>query len=99
MDTTTPDSIADERTIAKIYFDDDDEPVHVDAAFIVEDWDWVIGFDQIQSAEHDYVSIPVARVIGVMSPEYVQFSHNGRRVTGYGITEPEIEEYRGFLPL
>lgn len=99
MDATKDVDVATDRTIAKIYFDDDDQPMQVDAAFIIEEWDWVVGFDQVGSEDNDSLSIPVGRVVGVMSPEYVQFSRNGRRVTGYGIEEHEIEEYAPFLPL
>jgi len=79
-----------DRTVAKIYYADD-QPVQVDAAFIIEGWDWVVGFDQ--------VSIPADRVVGVMSPLYTQFSKNGRRVTAYGIEDHDVEEYTPFLPL
>lgn len=89
----------DELTsIAKIYYADD-QPVVVDAAFIIEDWDWVIGFDQTETEGYDYVSVPTDRVIGVMSAEYTQFSQNGRRVTGYGIMDDEVREFRDLLPV
>jgi len=97
MDTTTDEEV--DRTIAKIYSDDDDQPVQVDAAFIIEDWDWVVGFDQLATDGNDYISIPVERVVGVMSPQYTQFSQNGRRVTAYGIEDHEVKEYAPFLPL
>lgn len=97
MDTTTQQAETT-RTVAKIY-DDDDQPVQVDAAFIIEDWPWVVGFDQVATESHDYVSIPESRVVGVMSPQYTQFSRNGRRVTAYGIDDREVEEYAEFLPL
>lgn len=84
--------------VAKVYYADD-QPVELRAAFIIEDWDWVIGFDQIGTEGYDYVSIPADRVVGVMSPRYTQFAANGRRVTGYGITDAEVREFRDLLPL
>ncbi|NHN41324.1 hypothetical protein G9C85_06695 [Halorubellus sp. JP-L1] len=98
MNTTDVDDADPNRTVAKIYYDDD-QPVQVDAAFIIEDWPWVVGFDQVGTDGHDYVSIPSERVVGVMSPLYSQFSRNGRRVTAYGIETDEIEEYVSLLPL
>ncbi|WP_435333816.1 hypothetical protein [Haloarchaeobius sp. TZWWS8] len=96
MSTVMPAS--EKRTVAKIYYADE-QPVQVDAAFVIEGWDWVVGFDQCMTDEYDYVSIPVDRVIGVMSPTYSQFSHNGRRVTAYGIDDVEVEEFLHLLPL
>jgi len=84
--------------VAKVYYADD-QPVELYAAFIIEGWDWVIGFDQVGTAAYDYVSIPADRVVGVMSSRYAQFSANGRRVTGYGITDAEVREFRDLLPL
>lgn len=79
--------------------DADDRPIELYAAFIIENWDWVIGFDGVGIEGYDYVSIPADRVVGVMSAQYAQFSANGRRVTGYGITDAEIREFRDLLPL
>src|SRR6056297_3548215 len=84
--------------IANIYYADE-EATKVDAAFLIEDWDWVVGFDQIATDEYDYVSIPVDRVIGVMSPEYTTFSRNGRRVTGYGVDEDGVGAFADRLPV
>lgn len=97
METTT--DVDADRTVAKIYSDDDDQPVQVDAAFIIEDWNWVVGFDQLATDGNDYISVPIERVVAVMSPQYTQFSRNGRRVTGYGIEAHEVEEYSEYLPL
>ncbi|WP_435358832.1 hypothetical protein [Haloarchaeobius sp. DFWS5] len=85
-------------SVAKIYYADE-QPVQVDAAFVIEGWDWVVGFDQLRTEDYDYVSIPIDRVIGVMSPTYTQFSHNGRRVTAYGVDDVEVEEFLHLLPL
>jgi hypothetical protein len=87
-----------DEPIAKIYYGDE-EATQVDAAFVIEDWDWVVGFNQVATDEYDYVSIPVGKVIGVMSPKYTTFSRNGRRVTGYGIDEAEAETFAGQLPI
>ena len=84
--------------IAKIYYADE-EATEVDAAFVIEDWDWVVGFDQVATDEYDYVSIPANRVIGVMSPEYSSFSRNGKRVTGYGVDDEEAETFADRLPV
>lgn len=84
--------------IAKIYYADE-EATQVDAAFVIEDWDWVVGFNQVATDEYDYVSIPVGKVIGVMSPKYTTFSRNGRRVTGYGIDDEETEAFADQLPI
>ncbi|ESP87409.1 hypothetical protein [Candidatus Halobonum tyrrellensis] len=88
----------DAETVAKVYYEDGD-PVSLDAAFVIEDWEWVIGFDQTGTEGYDYVSIPVERVVGVMSRRYTQFSHNGRRVTAYGVMDDEVREFRDLLPL
>jgi hypothetical protein len=40
------------KTVAKIY-SDDDQPVQVDAPFVIEGWDWVVGFDQVNTDEYD----------------------------------------------
>ena len=84
--------------IAKIYYADE-EATQVDAAFVIEDWDWVVGFNQVASDEDDYVTIPVAKVIGVMSPEYTTFTRNGRRVTAYGVGDEEAEAFADRLPV
>ncbi|WP_115864459.1 hypothetical protein [Halorussus litoreus] len=89
---------SDADPIAKIYYADE-EATQVDAAFVIEDWDWVVGFDQVATDEYDYVSIPVSKVVGVMSPEYTSFTRNGRRVTGYGVTEAEAESFADRLPV
>ncbi|MFC4448511.1 hypothetical protein [Halorussus aquaticus] len=87
-----------EEPIASIYYADE-EATKVDAAFVIEDWDWVVGFDQVATDEYDYVSIPVERVIGVMSPEYTTFMRNGRRVTGYGVGDEGVEAFADRLPV
>ncbi|WP_276299468.1 hypothetical protein [Halorussus lipolyticus] len=89
---------ASDETIAKIYYADE-EATQVDAAFIIEDWDWVVGFDQVATDEYDYVSIPTDKVIGVKSPEYDSFSRNGRRVTAYGVGEEGVEAFADRLPV
>ncbi len=89
--------VADE-TIAKIYYADE-EATQVDAAFIIEDWDWVVGFDQVATDEYDYVSIPADKIIGVKSPEYASFSRNGRRIVGYGVDDGEYESFADRLPV
>src|SRR6056297_82959 len=91
-----PNATAD--PIAKIYYADE-EATQVDAAFIIEDWDWVVGFDQVATDEYDYVSIPADKVIGVKSPNYDSFSLNGRRVTAYGVTDGEAESFSDRLPV
>ncbi|WP_435364681.1 hypothetical protein [Haloarchaeobius sp. DYHT-AS-18] len=96
MSTTMPQPEA--SSVAKIYYADD-QPAQVDAAFVIEGWDWVVGFDQVNTEDYDYVSIPIDRVVGVMSPQYTQFSHNGRRVTAYGVNDVEVEEFIHLLPL
>ncbi|WP_132058937.1 hypothetical protein [Halorussus amylolyticus] len=88
----------DSDPIAKIYYADE-EATQVDAAFVIEDWDWVVGFNQVATDEYDYVSIPVEKVIGVMSPEYASFTRNGRRVTGYGVEGEEAESFADRLPV
>ncbi|MFC4553224.1 MULTISPECIES: hypothetical protein [Halorussus] len=88
----------DEEPIAKIYYADA-EATQVDAAFVIEDWDWVVGFNQVATDEYDYVSIPVEKVIGVMSPKYSSFTRNGRRVTGYGVSDDEVETFADRLPV
>ncbi|WP_158058445.1 hypothetical protein [Halorussus halophilus] len=87
-----------DEPIAKIYYADE-EATQVDAAFVIEDWDWVVGFNQIATDEYDYVSIPVEKVIGVMSPQYASFSQNGRRITGYGVTDEELSSFADLLPV
>jgi hypothetical protein len=84
--------------IASIYYADE-EATKVAAAFLIEDWDWVAGFDQVATDEYDYVSIPVERVIGVMSPEYTTFERNGRRVACYGVDEDGVEAFADRLPV
>jgi hypothetical protein len=59
----------------------------------------VVGFDQVGTDGYDYVSIPAERVVGVMSPRYTSFSHNGRRVTAYGVMDEDVREFRDLLPL
>ncbi|MXR39903.1 hypothetical protein GRX01_00815 [Halobaculum sp. WSA2] len=90
--------IADEASVAKVYYEDG-EPVVLAAAFVIEDWPWVVGFDQIGTDGYDYVSIPTERIVGVRSPRYAVFSHNGHRVTAYGVMDEEIREFRDLLPL
>ena len=84
--------------IAKIYYADEDA-TQVDAAFVIEDWDWVVGFNQVATDEYDYVTIPIERIIGVMSPEYTTFSRNGRRVTAYGVGEEDAAAFADRLPV
>ena len=93
-----PTSETDDGTIAKIYYADA-EATQVDAAFVIEDWDWVVGFNQVATDEYDYVSIPVEKIIGVMSPEYTSFSRNGKRVTAYGVDDEEAAEFADRLPV
>ncbi|MFC7081830.1 hypothetical protein [Halorussus caseinilyticus] len=88
----------EDEPIANIYYADE-EATKVDAAFVIEDWDWVVGFDQVATDEYDYVSIPVSKVIGVMSPEYTTFTRNGRRVTGYGVGAEGVESFADRLPV
>ncbi|MFC6786415.1 hypothetical protein ACFQFH_11095 [Halobaculum halobium] len=90
--------IADENPAAKVYYDDG-EPVVLAAAFVIEGWPWVVGFDQAGTDGYDYVSIPIDRIVGVRSPRYTAFSHNGRRVTAYGVMDDEVREFRDLLPL
>jgi len=90
--------IADETPVAKVYYEDG-EPVVLSAAFVIEGWPWVVGFDQAGTDGYDYVSIPTERIVGVRSPRYAVFSHNGRRVTAYGVMDEEIREFRDLLPL
>ncbi|QZP38882.1 hypothetical protein [Halobaculum magnesiiphilum] len=92
---TSPD---DETPMAKVYYEDGD-PVVLAAAFVIEDWPWVVGFDQAGTDGYDYVSIPIDRIVGVRSPRYAAFSHNGRRVTAYGVMDGETREFRDLLPL
>lgn len=87
-----------DATVAKVYYDEG-EPVVLAAAFVIEDWPWVVGFDQTGTEGYDYVSIPSERVVAVMSPRYSGFSHNGRRVTAYGVMDEEVREFRDLLPL
>ena len=91
-------SETDGGPIAKIYYADE-EATKVDAAFVIEDWDWVVGFNQVATDEYDYVTIPVEKVIGVMSPKYTSFTRNGRRVTGYGVSDGEVETFADRLPV
>ncbi|UIO99503.1 hypothetical protein Hbl1158_13385 [Halobaculum sp. CBA1158] len=88
----------DDDAVAKVYYEEG-EPVVLAAAFVIEDWPWVIGFDQLGTEGYDYVSIPSERVVGVMSRRYTSFSHNGRRVTAYGVMDEEVREFRDLLPL
>ncbi|WP_137286643.1 hypothetical protein [Halorussus salinisoli] len=97
MDEYDTDGPGDEP-IANIYYADE-EATKVDAAFVIEDWDWVVGFDQVATDEYDYVSIPIAKVIGVMSPKYTTFTRNGRRVTGYGVDDEGVEAFAERLPV
>ncbi|WP_348607709.1 hypothetical protein [Halobaculum rarum] len=90
--------VADETPVAKVYYEDG-EPVVLSAAFVIEGWPWVVGFDQAGTDGYDYVSIPTERIVGVRSPRYAVFSHNGRRVTAYGVMDEEIREFRDLLPL
>ena len=90
--------VTGDGTIAKIYYADE-EATQVDAAFVIEDWDWVVGFNQVATDEYDYVSIPVEKVIGVMSPEYTSFSRTGKRVTAYGVGDDEAAEFADRLPV
>jgi len=90
--------IADETPVAKVYYEDG-EPVVLSAALVIEGWPWVVGFDQAGTDGYDYVSIPTERIVGVRSPRYAVFSHNGRRVTAYGVMDEEIREFRDLLPL
>ncbi|QZX98425.1 hypothetical protein [Halobaculum rubrum] len=90
--------IADDASVAKVYYEDG-EPVVLSAAFVIEDWPWVVGFDQAGTDGYDYVSIPTERIVGVRSPRYAVFSHNGRRVTAYGVMDEDIREFRDLLPL
>jgi len=89
---------ADSAPVAKIYYADA-EATQVDAAFVIEDWDWVVGFDQVATEGDDFLSIPVEKVIGVMSPAYHSFTRNGRRVTGYGVDADEAESFADRLPV
>ncbi|SHG74844.1 hypothetical protein [Halobaculum gomorrense] len=88
----------DETPVAKVYYEDG-EPVMLAAAFVIEDWPWVVGFDQAGTDGYDYVSIPIDRIVGVRSPRYTAFSHNGRRVAAYGVMDGETREFRDLLPL
>jgi len=58
VDTTTTAPVDADRAVAK---NDDDRPVQVDAAFVIEDWPWVVGFDQVGTDDHDDVSVPSER--------------------------------------
>jgi hypothetical protein len=85
-------------TTAKVYYADD-LATELDAAFVVEGWEWVVGFDQVGTDGEDYVSIPADRVIAVRSPTYCAFTRDGRRGTAYGVSEDELAGYVDRLPL
>ena len=68
------------------------------AAFTIEGWDRVVGFDQAHTDGDDYVSVPSSRGMGVRSSRYTPFRERGKRIPAYGVEGDEVEEYVDRLP-
>jgi len=83
---------------AKVYYADG-QSTELAAAFIVEGWDWIVGFDQAHTDGDDYVSIPASRAMGVRSSRYTSFREGGRRISAYGVEGDDVDRYLDRLPL